>query len=71
VRIVAGLPYYARPAFRRRGLAAAVTAALAAEASRRGAATLFVSAQDDDVARLYSAIGFGPLATAATAEPAG
>ena len=58
------------PALRRRGLAAAVTARLAALASERGLSTVFLSAQDDDVARVYERIGFSRIGTAGLAEPA-
>ncbi|WP_406068375.1 GNAT family N-acetyltransferase [Streptomyces sp. NBC_01020] len=58
------------PTARRRGLAAAVTAALVADARSRGAETVFLSAGDDDVARLYARLGFRRVATALIAEPA-
>ena len=58
------------PALRRRGLAAAVTARLAVLAAERGLATVFLSAQDDDVARVYERIGFTRIGTAGLAEPA-
>lgn len=58
------------PALRRRGLAAAVTARLAELASERGLTTVFLSAQDDDVARVYERIGFTRIGTAGLAEPA-
>jgi ribosomal protein S18 acetylase RimI-like enzyme len=57
------------PAFRRQGLAAAVTSVLAAEALRRGRSTVFLSAQDDDVARVYQRVGFRRVGTAGLAEP--
>lgn len=57
------------PALRRRGLAAAVTSVLAAEALRRGRSTVFLSAQDDDVARVYERVGFRRVGTAGLAEP--
>jgi ribosomal protein S18 acetylase RimI-like enzyme len=56
------------PAFRRQGLAAAVTSVLAAEALRRGRSTVFLSAQDDDVARVYERVGFQRVGTAGIAE---
>ncbi|MEV7064572.1 GNAT family N-acetyltransferase [Streptomyces collinus] len=57
------------PAARRRGLACAVTAALGADARSRGAATVFLSAGDDDVARVYARLGFRRVGTALIAEP--
>ncbi|MEU3936820.1 GNAT family N-acetyltransferase [Streptomyces sp. NPDC029044] len=56
------------PAARRRGLAGAVTAALVADARSRGAATVFLSAGDDDVARVYARLGFRRVGTALIAE---
>lgn len=56
------------PAFRRRGLAAALTALLARNAQQHGVATVFCSAQDDDVARVYEAVGFRRVGTACVAE---
>ncbi|MFI1867810.1 GNAT family N-acetyltransferase [Streptomyces jumonjinensis] len=58
------------PAARRRGLGLAVTAVLVADARSQGVETLFLSAGDDDVARLYARLGFRRLATALIAEPA-
>nr|WP_256338839.1 GNAT family N-acetyltransferase [Streptomyces sp. 2112.3] len=58
------------PAARRRGLGLAVTAALVADARSRGVETLFLSAGDDDVARIYARLGFCSVATAMIAEPA-
>lgn len=58
------------PAARRRGLAAAVTAALVADARSRGAETVFLSAGDEDVARVYTRLGFREIGTALIAEPA-
>jgi ribosomal protein S18 acetylase RimI-like enzyme len=55
------------PAFRRRGLAAAVTFALARDALDAGVSTVFCSAQSDDVARVYEGIGFRRTATACIA----
>ena len=57
------------PAARRRGLAAAVTSELVRDALERGQDVVFLSAQDEDVARLYRRLGFRPLATAMIAEP--
>ncbi|MET0135536.1 MAG: GNAT family N-acetyltransferase [Kibdelosporangium sp.] len=57
------------PSARRRGLGHAVTAALVADARDRGVHTVFLSAGDDDVARIYSRIGFRRVGTAMIAEP--
>ena len=56
------------PAFRRRGLAAAVTLVLARDAREHGVSTVFCSAQSDDVARVYGRIGFRRTATACIAS---
>jgi ribosomal protein S18 acetylase RimI-like enzyme len=58
------------PAERRKGLGAAVTAALAANALSRGVRTVFLSATDDAVARVYARIGFREIGVAMIAEPA-
>ncbi len=58
------------PASRRRGLGAAVTHALAADALARGARTVFLSATDAAVARIYARLGFREIGTAMIAEPA-
>jgi ribosomal protein S18 acetylase RimI-like enzyme len=58
------------PAHRRQGLAAAVTALLAADTAARGVATIFLSATDHTVARVYARIGFREIGTAMIAEPA-
>lgn len=58
------------PAARRRGLGAAVTAALVADARQRGVDLVFLSAGSDDVARTYERVGFRRIATACIAEPA-
>jgi ribosomal protein S18 acetylase RimI-like enzyme len=57
------------PSSRRMGLGGAVTAALAREAVRRGVQTVFLSASDDDVARVYARLGFRRIGTAMIAEP--
>ncbi|MER7763003.1 GNAT family N-acetyltransferase [Streptomyces sp. NPDC097619] len=57
------------PAARRRGLALAVTRALAADAREKGARLVFLSAGDEDVARVYAKAGFTRVATALIAEP--
>ncbi|EWT03048.1 acetyltransferase [Intrasporangium oryzae NRRL B-24470] len=56
------------PAFRRRGIAAALTAALAHDGMSRGITTVFCSAQDDAVARVYEGVGFRRVGTACIAE---
>ncbi|RSS79328.1 GNAT family N-acetyltransferase [Streptomyces sp. WAC06614] len=58
------------PAARRQGLALGVTAALTADALARGTRTVFLSAGDEDVARIYGRAGFRRVATALIAEPA-
>jgi ribosomal protein S18 acetylase RimI-like enzyme len=59
------------PSVRRQGLGAAVTALLAADARDRGVQTIFLSASDAAVARVYARIGFREIGTAMIAEPAG
>lgn len=56
------------PAFRRRGLAAALSMVLARDALERGVATVFCSAQSEDVARVYQRVGFRPTARACIAS---
>lgn len=56
------------PAFRRRGLAAALTYVLARDALDHGVTTVFCSAQTTDVARVYQRVGFRPVATACIAS---
>ncbi|MBA3311561.1 MAG: N-acetyltransferase [Nocardioidaceae bacterium] len=56
------------PAFRRRGLAAMLATVLARDARSRGVTTVFCSAQDDDVARVYEGVGFRRVGTACIAE---
>jgi ribosomal protein S18 acetylase RimI-like enzyme len=58
------------PAARRRGLGAAVTAALVADARRGGADIVFLSAGSDDIARVYGRLGFERVGTAGMAQPA-
>jgi len=48
-----------------------VTALLAADALDRGVQTIFLSASDAAVARIYARIGFRQIGTAMIAEPAG
>ncbi|MFF8413688.1 GNAT family N-acetyltransferase [Streptomyces omiyaensis] len=57
-----------RPEARRRGLGLAVTAALVAEARARGVGTVFLTASDAAVERLYARLGFRTVATALIAE---
>jgi ribosomal protein S18 acetylase RimI-like enzyme len=56
------------PAFRRRGLAGALTHVLAADALASGVSTVFCSAQNDDVARVYEGIGFRRVGVACIAS---
>jgi ribosomal protein S18 acetylase RimI-like enzyme len=58
------------PSARRRGYASQLTATLARHALQNGAHLVFLSAGDDDVARLYSKVGFRRIGTACIAEPA-
>jgi ribosomal protein S18 acetylase RimI-like enzyme len=55
------------PRARRRGVGAAVTAALTADALARGVSTIFLTAQDDAVARVYERVGFARVGTACIA----
>jgi ribosomal protein S18 acetylase RimI-like enzyme len=57
------------PRARRRGIGAAITAALVDDALDRGVRTVFLSAQDDTVARVYERVGFVRVGTACIAEP--
>jgi GNAT superfamily N-acetyltransferase len=57
------------PAFRRRGLGAAVTSALVEDALGRGATTILLSAGDEEIARVYERVGFRVVGTAAAAQP--
>jgi ribosomal protein S18 acetylase RimI-like enzyme len=58
------------PSARRRGYASQLTASLARHALQQGADLVLLSAGDDDVARLYSKVGFRRVGTACIAEPA-
>ncbi|MCI0688942.1 MAG: GNAT family N-acetyltransferase [Sporichthyaceae bacterium] len=58
------------PAARRRGIGAAITAALVADARDRAVDLIFLSAGSDEVARVYQRVGFERIATACIAEPA-
>jgi ribosomal protein S18 acetylase RimI-like enzyme len=57
------------PSSRRQGLGAAITALLARDALDRGVDTVFLSASDNAVARIYARIGFRGIGTAMIAEP--
>ena len=57
------------PRARRRGVGAAITAALVDDALDQGVETIFLSAQDDTVARVYERVGFVRVGTACIAEP--
>jgi predicted N-acetyltransferase YhbS len=57
------------PRFRGRGLGAGLASALVAHA-RETADMVFLTAGDDDVARVYERVGFARLATTGVAEPA-
>ena len=57
------------PSARRRGLGAAVTDTLVADAIRRGIEVIFLSADDDAVARVYERVGFRRIGTACAAAP--
>ena len=56
------------PRARRQGVGEAVTRALVADAHRRGVETVFLSAQDDAVARVYERVGFERVGTACIGE---
>lgn len=56
------------PRARRRGIGAAIAAALTADATRHGVDTVFMSAQSDTVARVYARIGFVRVGTACIAS---
>jgi predicted GNAT family acetyltransferase len=58
------------PAFRRRGIGAALTAFLTSDAGDRGVRTVFLSAGNEDVARVYERAGFRRIGTAYIAAPA-
>jgi ribosomal protein S18 acetylase RimI-like enzyme len=52
------------PAFRRRGIAGALTSALVEDAFERGCEWVFLSAADETVQRIYARIGFEKIGTA-------
>ena len=58
------------PAFRRRGLGAALTALLVEDARARGLGTVFLSAGSEEIARLYGSLGFARIGTACIAAVA-
>jgi ribosomal protein S18 acetylase RimI-like enzyme len=58
------------PAFRRRGLGLAITRALVRDALEGGIETVFLTAGDLEVARMYERAGFGRVGTAGAAAPA-
>jgi ribosomal protein S18 acetylase RimI-like enzyme len=51
------------PVERRRGIGAAITGRLVEDARERGAEVVFLSAADDEVARLYGRLGFRRIGT--------
>jgi ribosomal protein S18 acetylase RimI-like enzyme len=57
------------PAFRRQGLGAAVTSALVADAFDRGIDTVFLSAGDETIARVYERVGFRLIGHVGAAGP--
>jgi ribosomal protein S18 acetylase RimI-like enzyme len=57
------------PVARRRGIGAAVTAVLVDACVKLGVTTIFLSAADDAVARIYERAGFRRAAMACIAEP--
>ncbi len=59
------------PAYRRRGLGAAITRALAEDARARGVSTIFLSAGDESVAKIYERVGFQRIGSVGAAAPGG
>jgi predicted GNAT family acetyltransferase len=57
------------PEHRRVGWAGALTSSLVADARERGVRTVFLSAADDAVARVYERVGFLDAGTVCAAEP--
>jgi ribosomal protein S18 acetylase RimI-like enzyme len=57
------------PAYRRRGLGAAVTSMLVRDALSNGVTTVCLSADDEDVARVYARLGFVTVGAVGAAEP--
>ena len=58
------------PAFRRRGIGAALTTHLVDDARAHRLETIFLSAGDETIARVYERIGFRTVGTACLGEPA-
>lgn len=58
------------PRTRRRGLGAAITAHLVADAAERGVDTVFLSAGSAEIARMYARVGFERVGTSCVGEPA-
>jgi GNAT superfamily N-acetyltransferase len=56
------------PAWRRRGIGAALAAVLARDAREQGTSTVFLSAASESVARVYARVGFVRVGTACIAE---
>jgi GNAT superfamily N-acetyltransferase len=59
------------PAWRRRGIGAALAARLARDAHELGVSTVFLSAASESVARVYARVGFVRVATACIAAERG
>ena len=57
--------------FARSGIGSALTSVWSLDALDRGVPTVFLSAGDATIARVYTRLGFAPVATACAAEPAG
>ncbi|MGI8614745.1 MAG: GNAT family N-acetyltransferase [Nocardioidaceae bacterium] len=57
------------PSWRRRGVGAELTRALAQDARSGGATTVFLSAGSDDVARVYERVGFARVGSVCAAAP--
>jgi ribosomal protein S18 acetylase RimI-like enzyme len=57
------------PSARRRGYASQLTATLARYGVEHGLELIFLSATDDDVARMYTRVGFRRIGTACVASP--
>jgi GNAT superfamily N-acetyltransferase len=57
------------PSARRRGLGAAVTSRLVADAGERELPTIFLAAGSPSIARVYERVGFRRIGTACIAEP--
>jgi predicted GNAT family acetyltransferase len=57
------------PAYRRRGLGSTVTSTLVEHAFGSGVDLVLLSAQNDDVARIYEKLGFARIGAVGAAEP--